>query len=355
MKKFFKSALFASIFIFIFSTSAFASVINNKPITNNTINTIYKETTAKNIALKFISNLHENKKIGKEIKLYNFQDKENSVCFILKNGGYIIVSLEDYSIPEFSITSTNRYFTNTNKKYIYNGPGEYYQKNNNTVISLINNKLVTNQVSIVDKLSLVSKSNVNTKKQLGINNISESSVTYNSNFLPHLVPSYTYNPNGVCGSTAAAMFVEYWNDYIDGRWVPTELQSGDGTLLIKALIPYCQIDGSAALDPTHTSLGSGADNLANGIHDYLNSKGVQQSMYWENFNINRVEDCINNKIPAMITLANHPVYGNHVVVASGYIILNNTLNGTINFIQVSDGWGGQGTYVASTYCDKVVW
>lgn len=357
LKKFLRSTLFIVLFTFIFGTSTFASINNNNIIVNNPISV---ETTSKNVALDLISQLHQNKLISKEIKLYNFKNKENAVCFILKDNGYIIVSLEDYSISEFSLNSNNKYFTDINKKYIYNGPGEYYEKTNDVITSLINNKVVPNNDFIVDNLSLISKIKLNNKQQVYTKNSLKfekaASVNYNSNFLPYLVPNYTYNPNGVCGSCASAMFLRYWNDHIDGRYVPSNLMTDDGVALIKTLIPDIEIGGSAALDPNYKNVGSTVDTLCAGVQKYLRNRGIVYILHSEDFSLGRIEECINNARPAIVGLSDDPTYTDHWVVASGYIILNNTTNGNLNFIQVTDGWGGQGTYIDCSYCTgNFVW
>jgi len=95
-------------------------------------------------------------------------------------------NIDDYSVPEFSPTSPNKYYkTDVKIKYYYNGPGVYLAEEGTEIRDL--------------KL----------KKSLGT------------------VPNDSYNPNGICGSTASAMMLRYLDTYFPGDNVPSSLEMSE--------------------------------------------------------------------------------------------------------------------------------
>ena len=125
--------------------------------------------------------------------------------------------------------------------------------------------------------------------------------------LPNPLPRYTYNPNGICGSTAAAMMLRYMDLYVNGNFVPTHLQSSDGVLLIKHLVPY--IDGSTP--------GSTAGEQSAGINAYLNGK-VNYSTRVDYPYDYIFYASITQGRPFVLNLSGHPTFGYHAVTAYAY-------------------------------------
>ena len=63
-----------------------------------------------------------NSKLSQPIELYNPNNEVSALFFADKTGGYIIVNVDDESVPEFSPTENNKYIVNKDKRYFYNGP-----------------------------------------------------------------------------------------------------------------------------------------------------------------------------------------------------------------------------------------
>ncbi|WP_354087050.1 C39 family peptidase [Clostridium algidicarnis] len=156
-------------------------------------------------------------------------------------------------------------------------------------------------------------------------------------YLKGALHNYSYNPNGICGSTAAAMFLRYWDTWHNGNYVPSNLQTSNGEALIKRLVQY--IDGSSP------------DELKDGIQSYLRSQGVNDYMYSETYCNYRVQERIDNNKPFILGLTNHPTYNEHWVTAYGYFVEL----GRFKYIIVNNGWGGSGVYINSSYCDYIVY
>lgn len=129
--------------------------------------------------------------------------------------------------------------------------------------------------------------------------------------LKYSLLNYSYNPNGVCGSCAAAIFLRYWSDHINSKYVSSNLKTSDGVKLIKYLIPYNE--GKPYVDPNINSPGTSPASLTSGIQNYLKGRGVTDTMHVEPINFSRVSERISNNRPLIVGLfkaAGNP-YGNH--------------------------------------------
>ena len=64
--------------------------------------------------------------------LYNINSDLEALCFNYSPSGYVIVNVNDFSIPEFSPSSTTPfpYSDSANSSYVYNGPLNYFSYDN---------------------------------------------------------------------------------------------------------------------------------------------------------------------------------------------------------------------------------
>lgn len=345
MKKFFsKTGILTIILTFILSTNVFAA----------NSNTTSQDSRAKNIAENFVKKIDKNKKIIDEIPLYGINNNKKAILFSLKNSGYIIIDLRNNSIPEFSINQNNRYFNKKNKKYLYNGPLNYYEKKDNKIINLKTNSEIKNtsnlkDISINKNNKMLSRS-VQANKTTDVSNLHEKSLKYS-------LSNYSYNPNGVCGSCAAAIFLRYWSDHINSKYVPSNLKTSDGVKLIKYLIPYNE--GKAYVNPNVKSHGTSPASLRAGIQNYLKSRGVTDTMHVEPINFSRFSERISNNRPLIVGLfkADGNPYGDHWVAGHSYLTVE-YVNGLIEklaYVGVTDGWGHSNVYISKDYCDYIIW
>jgi hypothetical protein len=315
--------------------------------------------TAKSVAEQFFTQKGIDAKLNNPVKLYNFNNEVKFLMFSNKDSGYIVVDLKDFSIPEFSPKTNNTYITNTNKKYIYNGPLSYFEEDNNKVVDVKTKKSVGTFTDLKGKQKV---KNTETSELYNVTNSADkmavtnaSATTYENHFIQGTLPSYAYNPNGICGSTAAAMFAGYYdNNSININYIPTNLESSDGVEIIKTLVPF--IEGIASLDPEYPSPGSTTEQLRIGFQNYLRTQDVDDYMYSQaTTNYARVSERTGVNRPLMVDLDNHPTYGEHWVVTHGYQTEESIFISKLTYLIVNDGWGNKDIYIDVSYCDDLVW
>lgn len=74
----------------------------------------------------FLERMGYSAKLTSPIPLKNMDDKVEVVVFSVNNEGYIIINVNDLSVPEFSMTSGSP-FIDESKDYYYNGPLAYVE------------------------------------------------------------------------------------------------------------------------------------------------------------------------------------------------------------------------------------
>lgn len=161
------------------------------------------------------------------------------------------------------------------------------------------------------------------------------------NYISGQVPNYQYSPNGICGSTAAAMLLRWYDIYQNQKYAPSSLESGDGVALIKHLVGYIDEDVP----------GSMPGEVFTGIMDYCSSQGISHpggyDVYTDAYVIGRVDSY---GTPFLIALYSHPKYHRHWVTGYGY----NYSDGTC-YIIVNDGWGSTNISINPIYASQIVW
>ncbi|NPE28009.1 hypothetical protein HNV12_08545 [Methanococcoides sp. SA1] len=83
-------------------------------------------STEKEYGELFLTIMGQSKKLIDPIPLNNMNGDLEAVSFSIKNGGYIIINVNDLSVPEFSFEG-NAPFSDTDKMYVYNGPLAYME------------------------------------------------------------------------------------------------------------------------------------------------------------------------------------------------------------------------------------
>ncbi|KHD36212.1 hypothetical protein NL50_10605 [Clostridium acetobutylicum] len=347
-KHFFKKTIaLLSIFTIVFTSNVLAAE-NNSP-----------NSKAEQAAKTLLVRSKINKTFVNEINLYDPNDKENGILLSLKNGGYIIVNLDDYSIPEYSFVSNNKFITDSNKKYIYLGPLNYYEKKNGTITEAKTKKIIKNIPKLKnDYLDIKNTMKLNKKTNSTYNFTDGTLISHRVNTL-YEVPNYSYNPNGICGSTAAAMMLRHFQLNYMNDSIPSNLITSDGITLIKSLVPYIQLDGAAALDPNHNSLGSNMDSTVSGLNQYISLYDSKDSSHI------KISDVTNDQIEALafsndlvdlnysfvLAIYDPSKYGNHAVTGYGYIQDGNTVPYEI----VNDGWGSTDVHISSSVVSGITY
>lgn len=320
IKKFF---VFLTLLIILFS-------VYNLAYSENTL----EELELENKVINFMQNHIDNFSVSECVKLYDFNDELNAYLYIGEKSGYAIISKLTNEIVEFSLSQDSPISIMDSKKikFYYNGPLAFYKQVNDKIKDLKTGE-------VFDKRNLTE---LNVLKYEDKNVVQTDSILLNTFTIkiPAAVPNYSYNPNGICGSTAAAMFLRYYDIYVNGSYVPLSLQSLDGILLINHLIPY--IDGS--------NPGSLPGQVVSGLTTYLTMQGVNSTVRLEISNPSWIFSCVSNNKPYILGLYNHPTYNNHWVTGYGY---SNT--GTSYFAIVNDGHGNSEIYINTNYTDFIIY
>lgn len=310
------------------------------------------------------------KKYKTVIPLYSADD--NLVAFYVSNGNnYYILNSMNYEIIEMSDEHNIDFIEQSqvhSERIIYTSPLNYYSKSTEGIIK--------NQfLEVLDKYPIqatdfedtafkrveVNKAELFSNRTNGYNpefGTSDHFVNYSS-----YIPNYSYNPNRICGSTAAAMLLMYYDKVYNDNYVPNSWESSDGVTLIKKLVPF--IDGFFP--------GSDMKDARNGLNNYLHQRVSARTAYSRS---SYSLDLRNG--PAMLDLGRGiQPYGEHWVVGYGYRQFNNiaqalppelsSLTSTNSFKQLSpgetvsylifvvDGWGNRGVLINQKYIEGALY
>lgn len=285
----------------------------------------------------FLAYLGQKQEVNNITILMNLMKEREACLFELSKGGYIIVNINDLSVPEFAPDGLNPYCKIDNP--IYNGPLNYYKEENGKFINIADNSEIdTKAIFLYHKVAIENKEDyINTLiKKLQNNTKAVSRPKY----IPGRLETWSYNTDGFCGALACAICMRYYNDYVDYRYVDIEcIEEIPLTELMRTYVGY---------------YGTEAFDLTNGLNRYLSSRGVNnRTNYTNGFSFLKIKSSINLDRPAILSIRSHPRYRNHWVVAYGY--LDNTANG--QYVIVNDGWGSINVWLAAdaTFMDRIVY
>lgn len=254
----------------------------------------------------------------------------------LKGTGYIIYDTDKSIVIEYSVESDNTYVEKSAKGNIYYiGPLEYYKADGSKMVSLVTGETVGTIETVAD----IERA-INVKTQIASKTApvmrAASSTEY---YISGKVPSYGYNVGGICGANAASMWLKWYDNNVNGNYVPASLTSTSGQTLIKHMASYI---------PAGSGTGG---KIAGGIYSYLKTQGINHFPLSEYANEETVTSAVSGqRRPYSLGLVGHPTYGNHWVTGYGYSQLG---VGTIYAI-VNDGHGGTGVHIVMSYTDYIV-
>lgn len=286
-------------------------------------------------AVNFLVQYDVNKNLSEPYELYNFDNEVVALLFVLEDGGYIIVNTNDFSVPEFSLTDTTIYPLDESQKY-YNGVSNYFIKKDEKVIDLYTNREITLK-EIYNSENNVVKYGENTPYIE--NKVIDINVKATAYKIPGIVPNYSYNPTGICGSTASAMFFRYYDTYFNGNIVPTNLETTDGIKLIQHLQTFIEKNNRSS---------SGTD-LLSGMNKYLNSRGVHLNISLFNTTLTYVTSFVGSNRPFVFGTWGASAHGDHWMTGYGY-----SIQGDSTYIISNDGHGAREVFVNMIESDLVV-
>ena len=279
------------------------------------------------------------------ISLYNHDDEVIAYYYSLIPKGYVICNTSG-DIIECSIDNAK---TITNKKTYYVEPTVLCNKSGDKFINLSNGNVYNESVIVTKSTSFTKK--INDIDMLDIGSSQQTEMVqpraraYNT--LSGTCRTYSFNPTGICGSTAAAIFFMYYNDHIDDYMVLSSYETSDGVSLITLLEPH--IDGE---EP-----GSNTTDLVSGMNWYLRWKGQANSytaISTTNISYSSYRSIIDSGRPVIIDLNSAPTYGEHWVVGYGYELYVRA-NASYEYYIVNDGWGSNSVFILSDYVGDAVY
>lgn len=320
-KERFAAILLIAVLLFATSVSAFAGYDVNEYEDD-----IYYANIVARITLKSMGKSEE---ISSPIVLENLRGNAEAVLFDIVSGGYIIVNINDLSVPEISFEGENPYIGYENP--VYNGPLSYYWRDENNVYYSVRNCDIIDIVNIevYEKQPLEDKEEYVAKLQKENKKRSKSGVV--TKYLSSMPQNWSYNTTGFCGALASAICMRYYYDNVSTRYVDVLLLGEvDLTELMRGYV------GRG---------GTTKRELARGLNDYFNFMGVDNVANYNGntFSFNTVVNSINRDRPAIVGIHRDP-YGDHWIVAWGYYYKTNNTNS--QYVIVIDGWGNDQVFIS---------
>ncbi|MBR0434650.1 MAG: hypothetical protein IJK13_01435, partial [Lachnospiraceae bacterium] len=217
------------------------------------------------VAKWFVSGIDDKLKIGKPIVAENLQGEFEVAIFDIGNEGFIIVNLNDLSIPELNLECKNPYAGVEHP--VYNGPLCYYSRIGDSIISIRDLSLleyfkgmdIYKKEEIQDKEGYISKLFKNTTKGRSLLRVEK--------YINGRLEIWN-NPDQCCGAVASAMCMRYYNDYVDSNYVENMYLSERE--LIELMRLYVGHNGTLSSD------------VVFGLNNYFNYRHVDNEAYYTN-------------------------------------------------------------------------
>lgn len=284
----------------------------------------------------------------KGIPLYDIENKVIAYYYEITPTGYCIID----GFGNIIECAFNKRKELPNGKIFYLSPTLLCSKENNEYINTENKAIekVSEKSDFGNKINTIAqKYKSKSTDEISNKDIKRLSARANYNTISASCRTYSFNPDGRCGSTASAILLMYYNDYIDDYMVLSSYETNDGVSLINLLVPHIEGD-----DPAN---GSNTAEVVSGLNWYLRWKGragnyvatSSASIYYSTY-----MSIIDSGRPAIIDLNAAPTYGEHWVVGYGYQKYPRS-DRTYAYYIVNDGWGKNGVYILSDYVGDAVY
>lgn len=273
------------------------------------------------------------------IPLNNVYGRLEAVSFSIDGSGYLIIDINDFDIPEFSLEAPNPF--SSESEMIYNGPFNYLKKENGKMTEIKSKRIVDKVVNnynrpFVDKDKKLEKVE-NDAKLVVPNTVSSTLIEYGS--LRGTLP--TWSTDHYCGVDGCAIVLQYYDDNWSDTFVPSDKESANG--LTDYLISGNYIIDAPASGPDLVNGISGTT----GLQDYNNDRGLS---YWYattgDYSWSSLMDKIDyNRPPLVGANSNHPDFGAHWIIAHGY---SQGYDG-VCWIICNNGFGSNNVYTTANY------
>ncbi|MDE6254477.1 MAG: C39 family peptidase [Lachnospiraceae bacterium] len=320
------------------------------------------------------------------IPLYNNEEDVAAYYIEGNDNGYMILDSE-CNVVEFSYQNSIDDFEDSDTDCYYGGPGNYYVEDECDSDMLINissdEKLekdeiedfeICEEIDIKENTGIVNRGSASAKGSATITlpdgiRYSDGRTTYTDKIyntltlkskasLPYHTRYFSYNTEGTCGSTAAAIFTYYYYDHVAKSYIKSNKYKKSQEEFVEAYKELLKDEGK----------GTKYRDVKNGINKYLKSIGKKQNCtYITKWNllstiISKIKNRINHKRPCIVGLTGEPRFNEHWVVGIGYASyygINGRSRGYVNFIKVNSGNGysfsGSVVYVNYKYVDCAIY
>lgn len=274
---------------------------------------------------RFLQRINHFSTVSEPVILKNVNGELEAVCFSIDSGGYIIVNVNDLSIPELSFENSTPF--KGNREFVYNGPLQYFKQENGNLISVMSDDIV----SSTEFETIYTKNAIDKNKKLyDIKNTHESRAVPTEVYLSGTLKTW-YKSGGLCGAIAGAIVMMFYNDNVSESYVDSSNENSND--LIDLMNEYIDTDNSGA-----TSTSEEVD----GLNAYMDDQGVNNSVYSKSsFNFTTLRSKINYDTPVIIDTDNHPVYGEHWIIAHGYFY--SIVDG--QYVIINNGWGQNNVWI----------
>ncbi len=274
-------------------------------------------------AESFLENINHPAKVENATLLKNLKNEYEAVVFDIHEDGYIIVNLNDLSIPELSFEGRNPYTNILNP--IYNGPLNYYFEVGGRVFSI-------DDGTILDEAKveyIYSKNKIENTQPMASLEVSNTRSTSTEKYLSYSLQTWTIS-GGHCGSIASAICMRYYRDYVNSAYVSSSSISKDALIaLMKQFV------------------GSGAttyNDMIGGLNNYFATKSLNTTARGtRGFQFLTVKNKININRPVIVGTVDHATFGDHWIIVHGYF--ESRVDG--NYIIVNNGWGRNNVWVTA--------
>lgn len=268
--------------------------------------------------------------------LYNTELELEAACFSFSPCGYVIVNLNDYSVPEFSPSNGSPYesITDSAAQCVYVGPLNYYEYTAED--GFVN--LTTGASVAADEFNYgyAVEPDASQRASALLPNIQTrgSTVQVFTNYLP-----VTWDSSYYCGLDGCAIILKY----LDAHHESTLLSSSmDGNIVLQKYLldnKYIPDTGTSS-----TQLVNGTGTYT-GLNDFFSDRGssfrASRSVYSASSSIAAIRASLSADVPVLIGTdpASDWDYGDHWVIIYGFDI------DTEVYFVINDGFGNNGIHV----------
>lgn len=300
----------------------------------------------------FAEEIETNVTILKDSQMPLYDDSDNIVAyhFTLNNGGYIITNSDGSDFIEYSLEKQDD-ILKKNVKYYYSGPCSLYKKESNCMVE----NCYTNEVLQLSSIEFEIEPEADCNEEAAFNLADEiisvgqtDTTVIEEGKLKHSTKKYSYNPDGRCGAVAAAIFLRYYDDYVDTKYIQGSYKTANGEKLINLLVD------------SYIGISTDYSRMITGLNKYLSDRKII-SRFHETKGKNSatvystVKTYIKNDKPLIVGLTNHPKYKEHWVVGIGYSTVYSKILGYGYVVIINDGWGNTGIRINNSYVDGCIY